>query len=64
VIAEARKDKKMKASKQTTIMLKRISEKLFGKDYILLTHAEMLKTVSMLKRATLIHKARLEHNFS
>jgi hypothetical protein len=29
-----------------------------------LTHKEMLRTVSILKKATLIHQARLEHNFS
>jgi hypothetical protein len=53
----------MKPSKNTKIILERISEKLFGKEYILLTHAEMFKTVSILKRATKIYQARLEHGF-
>lgn len=53
----------MRPSKKTNIMLERISEKLFGKEYILLTHKEMLRVVATLTKATQIYKARAEHGF-
>lgn len=48
---------------EKTIMLERISEKLFGKEYILLTHSEMMKVVKTLKKVTQIYNARRQHNF-
>jgi hypothetical protein len=53
----------MKPSEKTKIILERISEKLFGKEYILLTHKEMMKVVATLKKATEIYQARKAHNF-
>lgn len=53
----------MHQSGKTQIMLERVSEKLFGKEYILLTHKEMLKTVATLKKATEIYQAREAHDF-
>ncbi len=48
---------------QNKRMLKTISVKRFGKDYIALTYAETLIVTSILKKAVTVYKARLEHNF-